>query len=117
MDKNQILKSLLNTFSIWNETTDILGEMEIDFGGTVGENLNQYIPISIMDTITYVLDGKIEDREEKDPDTGETLQVRYYKFGSDTEYRLDDAVRIMIENIETSESAEECAEKVKTVFV
>ncbi len=116
MDKDHVLQTTLNTFSIWNETVDILAEMEIEFGGAVGSNLNQFLPVSLMDTIAGCLDGKIEDRDEKDQETGETVPMRYYVF-SGSSYRVDDAIRMLIESIGSSESAEQCADKVKAVFV
>ena len=117
MDNNTMLQATLSTFSIWNETMDILDAMEISIGGEVGANLGQYLPISLMDTVIACLNGKIEDREEKDPETGEIISTRYYKLESGTEYRLDDAIRFVIESISSSENAEECADKIKTIFV
>ena len=116
MDKKLVLQSLLNAFSIWNETTDILAEMEIAFGGAIGANLNQFLPVSLMDAIAGCFEGKIEDREEKDSETGELEQVRYYAF-RDSSYRIDDAIKLVLDSINESETVEQCAEKVTTLFI
>lgn len=117
-DNDNILQSILNTFAIWNETMDLLSEMEIGFGGVIGNNLNQQMPISMMDSICFCLNGEIEDKNETIEEGQESVLVRYYKFNDGlSPFRLDDAVRIVIENINSSDSASECIDKIKKIFV